>query len=157
MQQQESCHMCCYHSKQYVAPTFPCKTAILDEPMVAKLDNKSLSRTGIEGSLPCSQQLAIGLYPESYLSSICHSIDPDLNFDITFPSASWRFLMLFSLQGFQHTYVKFGVYCTSPLYVLMCVFHSPSINCVNLLKIKFHLNCIHRYSSNLAVNTSSRL
>jgi len=100
-------HVLRYHSKQYVASAFPFKTAILDKPMVAKLDNKSLPLTGIESSLPFSQQFAIGLYPESYVSSICHTLDPDLNVDITLPSASWCFLMLFSLQGFRQTYVNF--------------------------------------------------
>jgi hypothetical protein len=74
-QQQDTCHMCCYHLKQYVAHAFPCKTTILDKAMVAKLDNKFLPLTGIEGSLPCSQQLAIGLYSEPYISSICHTLD----------------------------------------------------------------------------------
>jgi len=77
--------------------------------MVAILDDKSLPLTGIEGLLPCSQQLAIGLYPESYVSGICHTLEPDINFDITLPSASWRFLILSSLQGFRNTYSLFIV------------------------------------------------
>jgi hypothetical protein len=64
--------MFCYHSKQYVDRAFLFKTAILGKPMLAKFYNKLLPFAVIEGPLPCSHQLSIGLTVSHMYQYVTH-------------------------------------------------------------------------------------